>query len=278
MEEAKELLKQGISCAKIVNTLEPEQSFKKKESFRKAVQRWKKAYVWRRWGQNVYSDQLIENQWKVITWSAKWLFDDNVMNCAMTPKEVEAGDDKRVVKAIWELINEADVVIAHNGLKFDNKMLNGRFFIHGMNPPSSYQTIDTLRHARKKFSLPSNSLNDIAHYLDTGEKIKTDFSWWKEFLDGDEVAIEKMVKYNDKDVTLLEEIYLRMRPWITPHPNLSLFIDDDKMVCPTCESSKLQYNGEYSTYANTYTEYQCKNCGNSCRANKKHTKLTPLPR
>lgn len=231
------------------------------------------AYTWRRFQQNIYSDQTIEDNWPVLTWSAKWLFDNKMYSMKMTPKEAICRDDKRVVEGLWHMINEADIVIAHNGLKFDMRMLNGRFFIHGMRPPSSVQVIDTLKAARRAMALPSFKLDDIAKYLGKEGKIKTDFSWWTKFMEGEKEAIDQMQEYNDKDVYVLEEVYFALRPWIKPHPNLGLFVDHSDQTCPACASTELEKISEYATYVNTYDEYSCKSCGHISRGRQTNTPI-----
>ena len=113
------------------------------------------AYVWGLWDQTVGTQQILSD-WFMLTWSAKWLFDDEVMSDGLTPEEALKQDDSRVTESIWKLMDEADIVIAHNAVRFDVKKLNSRFLLNGMNPPMPYQVIDTLLHLRNKFSLSSN--------------------------------------------------------------------------------------------------------------------------
>lgn len=218
-------------------------------------------YVWRRWQQNVFSDQAIHDDWPVLTWSAKWLCEDEMMNDQMTPEEAVARDDKRVVTSLWKLFEEADMVIAHNGKKFDKRMANGRFWINNLPPPSSYHVIDTLS-VRKTLALPSNKLDDLRKYKGGEGKIKTEMSWWVDFLEGKQEAIDRMSHYNDKDVIELEELYLDVRAWIQPHPNLGLFIGTDIQVCPTCASRNLSpIMKPYVTTMNVYQQLRCDDCG-----------------
>lgn len=232
-----------------------------------------KVYSWRRFNQNIYSDQAVDDDWPILTWSAKWLFDPKIYSMKMTPKESLGRDDERVVKGLWDMIDQCDIMIAHNGAKFDARMMNARFWKHGLQPPSSYQIIDTLKSSRRIMSLPSFKLDDIAKYMGIEGKIKTDFSWWSKFLEGDQEAIDRMQIYNDKDVELLEEVYLSLRPWIKPHPNVSLFVGDNLERCPSCGSTDLKPNGEYYTYVNVYEALRCNSCGSNSRSRKSLTNL-----
>jgi len=237
-----------------------------------------KAYVWSKWKQNINDCQLID-EWFMLTWSAKWLFDDTIYNAKLTPKEALKQDDERITKSIWEMLDKADILIGHNIAKFDVKKLNTRFLMHGLPSPSSFLMIDTLVHARKSFAFHSNKLDFLAQRLGVGKKVShAGFDMWAKCLEGDKESLDKMSEYNDGDILINEEVYLKLRPFIRPHPNLSLFLDTDDMVCPSCESDRLKYVSDYSTYANTYSEYRCSHCGNRCRTNKAQTKLTPLPR
>lgn len=220
-----------------------------------------RAYVWRMWKENIGTNQIISD-WFMLTWSAKWLFEDGVMSDKITPKEVKNEDDKRICKSLWALFEEADIVIAHNALKFDNKRMNTRWIMNGMTLPSPYQTIDTLVHARKKFSFNHNRLDYLAKQLGVGRKIDTGgFELWERCMNGEQKAIDEMEIYNIHDVRILEDVYLKMRPYIQPHPNIGLFIKDNVKACPTCGHEELEWSGTYNTYANSFDAFRCKNCG-----------------
>ena len=74
-----------------------------------------KSYVWRLWKQDISPlNGMLQSEWFMLTWSAKWLFDDKIMSGKLTSKEAINEDDSRVTKEMWNLFNEADIVIAHN--------------------------------------------------------------------------------------------------------------------------------------------------------------------
>ena len=240
------------------------------------------SYTWGKWKQNINDCQLI-NDWFMITWSAKWLFDDKYLSDKLTPEEAIKQNDKRIVKSIFELIDKADIVIAHNGDKFDLRKLNTRFLFYELGTPSSYQSIDTLKHARKQLSVTSNRLDYLGKFFGLDRKIETGgFELWANCLRGDEKALKDMETYNIQDVKLLEDVYLFLRPYIKPHPNLALFIDDELKRCPTCGSDQLEWKSEYITTVSVYAEYKCKCCGSNSRERKKLSKnkhiLSSLPR
>lgn len=231
------------------------------------------AYVWGLWNQNVGTNQ-IKSDWFMLCWSAKWLFEETVFHDRLKSKEAINQDDKRIAKSLWQKINEADIVIAHNGDKFDIKKMNTRFILNDIPPPSPYQSIDTLKHARRRLSVSSNRLDYLGQVLGVGRKMDTGgFSLWDGSMKGDEESLENMDIYCRRDVELLEEVYLELRPYIKPHPNLGLFIGDNLERCPSCGSDELKPNGYYRTYVNVYDSFQCGNCGSWSRSRKS---LTPM--
>lgn len=246
------------------------------------------AYIWGFWNQNPgHNLDMVETDWFMLTWSAKWLFEDQVMSDRLTGEEAAREDDSRLVANLWDLIDEADIVIAHNALKFDVRKMNSRFLLNGLTPPSSYEVIDTLVHARKRFAMSSNKLDYLAKLLNVGGKVSHEgFPLWKKCVKGDDEALKTMSEYNDGDVTLLEEVYLKMRPWIKPHPNVGLHVEDNLQVCPSCGSSDLVWSGSvYRTYVNEYPTCKCNKCGAEARSRKAITSkerrdnlLVSLPR
>lgn len=218
-----------------------------------------RAYVFSRWKQNIYLDQTI-SEWFTLSWSAKWLFSPEIMSSRLTGDEVKHESDGRIVAELWKLIDEADIVVAHNGVSFDEKKINARFLLNGLPPASPYQIIDTKLIAAKQFGFSSNKLDALAGYFGLKCKMDTDFELWARCMDGDEKALEYMEEYNRHDVELLEEVYLRLRPWIKAHPNVALYIESEVPVCSACGSEHLTYAGEYYTQTGRYDTYRC-SCG-----------------
>jgi DNA polymerase elongation subunit (family B) len=200
----------------------------------------------------------------MLTWSAKWLYGTNIMKDKITPHEVKRFNDYRIVKSLWDLVNEADIVIAHYGDNFDIPILNSRAIINGLPPFSIVNTIDTKKVASKQFRFPSNKLDALGEYFGVGKKIKTDFSLWKRCLNGEQSAIDEMSIYNDHDVVLLEEVYLKLRPYIKSHPNVGLYLESDVPVCASCGNNHLHIEGNYYTNTGRYTVYRCE-CGSMSR-------------
>lgn len=223
-------------------------------------------YIWGIWDQNVGLNQ-IESEWFMATYSAKWLNEDEVFSDRLTHDEMMAQNDKRLVEGLWKFLEAADVVVAHNGDRFDIKRSNTRFLKHGINPPLPYQSIDTLKVAKRNFNVTSNKLDYLGEFLGVGRKIDTGgFELWRRCMQGDSEALKEMEKYNVQDVVLLEKVYHKLKPYIKSHPNWGLFIDGNDSVCPTCGSKDLEWSGSYTTSVGKYSTCRCKNCGSIARS------------
>lgn len=162
----------------------------------------------------------------------------------------------------------------HNCNNFDRKKANTRFLKYGLGHPAPYQTIDTLLVARREFKVSSNKLDYLCKFLGLDVKLPTGFQLWKDCLNGDAKALAKMDTYCQNDVKILEELYLILRPYIHSHPNLSLYMDTDKLVCPNCGSSKLKWGYKYTTLTNQYKSARCE-CGAFVRTSGKGCRSLP---
>ena len=219
-----------------------------------------RAYVWSRWKQNIYLEQTI-SEWFMICWSAKWLDSEEVFSECLTPDEIKEEKDSRIVKQLWSLIDQADIVIAHNGKRFDVPKINSRFIMAGLPPTSTYIQIDTREVAAKQFGFSSNKLDALAGYFNIEHKDGINFELWVDCMKGNQEALDYMESYNRKDVVILEKVYLKLRPWIKNHPNIGLYQEKNEMVCPTCGSKDLTEDGSfYYTSANKYKIMRC-SCG-----------------
>ena len=226
------------------------------------------AYVWGLRDQNLGLN-MIKNDWHVLSWSAKWLGDPpSEVMYEDTRDQKDISNDKKILKSIWKLLDEADITITQNGKRFDRKKLNARFIMHGMQPPSSYKQIDTLVIARKHFAFTSNKLAYMTDKLCTKYKKLSHgkfsgFSLWAECLKGNKKAWEEMEEYNRYDVLSLEELYHKLIPWDSSI-NFNLYTENNDVSCKCGETRKKQ-SGFYYTTTGKYQKHKCVNCGNETR-------------
>jgi hypothetical protein len=218
-------------------------------------------YAWRTYETNAIA---VANDWHLLSFAAKWHHEKTTHVYALPDfpafkKDPES--DKALCKPLWDLINEADAICAHNGERFDLPKINARLFIHGMPPPSPVKVIDTLKIARRNFGFTSNKLDDLCKLLGIGKKMKTGgFQLWLDCLKGDEKAWQTMRSYNKHDVVILEELYEKLKGWDNGHPNVNLSAPKDHQ-CPSCGSTNVQRRGYEMLKSFKAQRYQCRNAG-----------------
>ena len=228
------------------------------------------SYTWGLFDQNVGLNQ-IKQDWYILSWSAKWLGEDKVMYQDLRGKE-RTKTDKSLLKGIWDLLNEADIVVGQNSKRFDVKKLNARFVLNGFQPPSVYKQIDTLVLAKKHFAFTSNKLEYMTDKLcTTHKKIKHvefgGFELWKECLAGNKKAWAQMEAYNKADVLSTEELYTKLIPWDSSL-NFNIYRPEGVVSQCSCGSVKLNRRGYYYTSVAKYQKWRCMKCGKETYAGK----------
>jgi hypothetical protein len=210
-------------------------------------------YVWGMWDQNVQLDRLIEHS-RTLCWSAKWCGEDEIL------WDWELDGKKRMIRRVHKLMSEADIIVTYNGLKFDIPQLNNEFIKYGLDPIRPNKHIDLLRTAKAQFRLASNKLSFVAEYLKLGRKVQhKGFALWTGCLAGNREDWDKMVEYNQGDVTLLEAVYNRLRPWVKNHPDIRP--GERGEHCRHCGSEHVIGRGNRHTLEFEIHRLQCKDCG-----------------
>lgn len=143
------------------------------------------AKVWGVWKQDIQPQQ-IKKDWSIVCWAAKWLFEPKGFGAVVSPEEAIGRKEGSILEEIWQAMNEAHIVITHNGDEFDIKKLNTKFLIAGLPKPGYYKSIDTLKIARDNFSFTYNKLDWINSLLGIGRKMDTSFKWWDEASEGNQ--------------------------------------------------------------------------------------------
>ena len=131
-------------------------------------------------------------------------------------------DDCEVVEATVAELSQYKILIAHNGVFFDRKFLNGRALYHHLpllDP--KMKIVDPWRLAKNHLNFKGNSLDRIAEFLGTREsksKVEGEI-WMKAVYNRDYDALDYIVRHCIKDVDVLEEVADRLSPFmgnITP--------------------------------------------------------------
>lgn len=177
-------------------------------------------------------------------------------------------DDTDVLLALWHILDEAEVVNAHNGDQFDIKRAAAYMdrklssVVKDYAPPSPFRALDTLKEYRKHYNLRSYKLDYIGEYFGFGRKVRhPGISLWLDAMKGNKGAQELMDEYVKGDIKLQEDAYLFIRPRIKNHPNMATLADMPD-ACPKCLSTNIVCNGKDYIKNNTYwyQRYQCSKC------------------
>lgn len=220
------------------------------------------ADVWGLWEQNVSLNQLRESS-RMICFAAKYQGESKVEFCSEFHNSRE-----EMIERAHALLSEADALVHYNGKKFDVPTLNREFLLAGLTPPAPTKQIDLYRVVKSKFHFPSYKLEYVAKALGLEGKVKHGgHELWVKCLAGDEESWGLMRKYNIRDTKLVDELYKKLLPWITDHPNMGLY--DENALCPNCGSRNLKESGYAKTNVGAYPRYQCEDCGTWIRSNKR---------
>lgn len=214
------------------------------------------------WVWSVYESNAIsvKQHWQLLSFAAKWVGEKTATVRALCDlKGYKPGmGDRKLLEELHALLEEADVVVAHNGRDFDIKKINARFIAHGMKPPSPYKIVDTKLEVKRVASFSSNKLDWLCRQLEIGKKIEHEgWAMWEGCMAGDPSDWAKMKKYNLHDVTLLEELFTLLRPW-SRMPNVSLY--DGRDACPNCGGTLIKWGTQFLR-SRAYQRYRCKGCG-----------------
>lgn len=219
-------------------------------------------WFWRPgYNQTITHEQLLEPA-KIIMISYKWAGEETVHNLRWSSAKRQC--DKKLLKDFSKIYNSADLVVYHNGDKFDLPWVNTRLLYHDLPRLDPVPSEDTLKLIRPKFNFPSNRLDAVGAYLGVGRKLRTGgIDLWKDVVFGkDQEALEFMAEYCDQDVLLLEEVHKK----IVPHTNRKeSFFGPGMSHCRECGSDSYHHNRtRYTKAGNPRVTVKCNNC-HSCR-------------
>jgi len=229
------------------------------------------SYTWGLWEQNV-GLEMIKTEWSILAFCSKVIGKPGVEYADTGGRGAgKVRDDSKLLKRLWTILNEADIVIGQNVRRFDIKKINARLVMAGYKPYSPVRVIDTLDAAKKTFAFTSNRLAWTSKYMTDTPKSEhkkyPGFELWAACLKDDPGAWAEMKKYNVQDVVATEKLYAKLRPWMSNHLNLGVYVGNKEThACPACGSLNTQRRGRATTQAFQYWRYQCVDCGSWSKA------------
>ena len=216
--------------------------------------------------QYVGHTQVLKDR-KILTIAYVWNNDKKptVLTLNLNKHDITKFDDdadKEMLVRFMQQYSKADVVVAHNGRRFDIARLAGRLLQLNL-PPITPMLIDDTYTMTKGLDVLSHKLDYLGRSLGLGQKIKVDIDLWIDIVwYKSKKALKQMATYNKNDVILLRKIYQTMLPYVKSNLNKSMFTVGDR--CPRCKG-KLRSKGYYRTQISEYRRYRCNNCHAYCR-------------
>lgn len=128
-------------------------------------------------------------------------------------------DDSKLAVAIRDYLEEANLIVAHNGRMFDIPFLNARLAKAGERPLHTQFVLDP------RWYLNSGSMRIGSAKLVNAEKFfeltestggKTEISWadWALAATGDRTAMDTVVYHCEQDVHVLKALYPHVLPYV----------------------------------------------------------------
>lgn len=188
------------------------------------------ANVYSLWNNNFISHKDLERDFFIYSFAAKFWGEEEIHYFDNRGQD-NFEDDQDLLIHLSNLINQVDVIVGFNSIKFDMKKLNTRLIINGLPQCKPVKHIDLYRIAKEKFSFTSNSLAYLSKTL-TPHTEKLSHSKYpgkemiKECLRGNLDAWKENEEYNKQDVRATEALLDIMLPWSGRAINLALFKDE----------------------------------------------------
>ena len=168
------------------------------------------------------------------------------------------GGHEGMTRRVHALYDQADIVYTYNGIRFDNKHLQGDWLKIGLVKPKPWKDVD-LYPVTSQFGYLSRSLDYTTRALGRpGKQLHYNHELAEAAVAGDEASRKELAKYNKGDVELTEWLADRLRPWIKGHPFPRSLGDEHQ--CPYCGSADLASKGRTRAVVLEYALYQCKRC------------------
>lgn len=210
--------------------------------------------VWDAYNPTVSPDSIIEPK-KIMCFAAKWYGNPEVEFYST----YRHGDDGMGFH-LFRLLNEADVVMHYNGIRFDVPHINTHLIKNNFGPPSPYKQLDLYQTVKKRFAFDFKKLGYVNEQLELESKLDgIGLSHWLACMQGDPDSWALMQKYNEQDVVATEKLYDRVKLWIPGHP--SLVAVSGEFACRLCNSTHLEKRGFAYTGVSKYQRYRCFDCG-----------------
>jgi ribosomal protein S27E len=228
-------------------------------------------YTFGRFKQYIGQDNVVKEGGEILMASYRWSHEKETKFIGSIDKIRNGTNDAENAAELWELYQEATLVIGQNVKRFDHPMLQTSCLKAGLPPLPSVQFVDTLQIAKKKLRFASNKLDSLGAVLGLGRKQShSGIDLWIRVMNGEKAAFEEMKSYCIQDTDLLVDVYNAMQSrGLVSSFNAANYYDDNEVRCPSCGSTDLEYTGRrITTGVSSFEEIRCNDCGTISRTRK----------
>lgn len=156
----------------------------------------------------------------IIAIGWKWLDDPEVHVWTGSPR-----NDRPLVARFLKVWNQADILVAFNGIRFDRPYFYTKLLEHGLEIPPNTPFVDPYFAAKSNMATSRKSLDTLARFLDLDvQKTPVTGKAWKAATHGSGAerreALGYIAEHCRLDVLVLEQVYLALRPVMRTHPRV----------------------------------------------------------
>lgn len=213
-------------------------------------------------GEQHLTIDFMKRDWNICAWAAGWDHesDDKIVYMDNRNRR-NIYDDKRLVKKLIKMMNQADIIIGQNIDRFDIRKVATRADFHKLGPFKPCKTTDILTEEKRVFAHTSQSLAYKTERNRKYKKLKHEkypgIELWKACMRNELPAWEAMEEYCIHDVKAAKERYHDVKPWIRTH---HVTMADGVTRCK-CGSTNLKPDRYLWTDAGRFRLYHCLDCG-----------------
>lgn len=152
----------------------------------------------------------------IICIGYKWLGEKRAHVLTIGQPSLQHFSDRTLLGEFSPLLEAADYCVTHYGSVFDKKFIQGRLLINDLPPVVHPPMRDTCMGLRAVTNFSSKRLKHAAKILKFRHQ-KLENNWpvaWMEIMRGNMKTLQDLATYCKGDVLALEELYLRLRPYV----------------------------------------------------------------
>lgn len=254
------------------------------------VERVQPEYRIRSWSRKIdryasYDELVTDARTSLVAWS--WYDEDEIHAAA----EWDKGGRNQFLRKIHRLMEQADIIVTHNGDNADLPWLLADFTVAPKGAPgaSKFQrlpelppvkSVDTLKVMRSKRykGIGFKGLDAVCQIVGLpGKTDKYDRDAMDAAVAGDKDAQADLTNYCKGDVAAERFVYDYLRPGIANHPHLTVPGQSALLVCNRCASADtLDTAKRYMANVHSYEMFRCAVCTGYRRLSWEPTRMSAV--